>query len=1205
MNSFELLNTGNPTTLSRVIVDSGAGVSVCGESSFIKSLTRSNDDGITLVGPTGNAIKVTGKGLIQLRTSQGSIHLPVYLTPEIKGTLISVDALKEAGVEKVDLRKCILTGKKGHAIKFKFQNGLICLDQETLVRQRELIHLMNIHARMGHSHADAIRKTFSKGCVSEAPSLKDHDLSSCISCRIGKARRAAAKEGSRDKYKDEIPFTMVHSDIAGPINVPGLKEKYVLSFVDNTTGYKNVYFLSHKSDVNTKFKQYVSHVKRQYGYHVRILYTDNGREYFNQEMEGYCKSKGIVQRCTSPYTPQSNGVAERFNLTLMNDTRTILQESGLDDKFWILAARYSTFVRNVLYRDSLGDSPYRAVHGTTPQFKDMHSFGAPVVVTDLTPSSSKLSARGLEGYYLGPSNLTFGSMVYLPKERKFVDSRHVVFLNEAAQVPVKRDQDDDIEMTEAPRQPLEREYSEPEAMDTTPDYNMESLETYPEIQDSNADQNHELAGADKSQPSHLEGDDAHQSSTPENLYAEQRSGIPDDTLEESIQSQPDENQESGIADAIQDGDMPRESVEASNTAEISKDTTDRSDGDNSQNEGEQHQGPEEETLPTPSTPEEGIPDMDDQAEVLIPSNLRSTLVGAKNRVRMADSDEGIYQRTRKKKRINLVTIDPEDVESGDSSPLHPTPSTYQQALNSPDRSEWEQAIQTELAAHARLQTWSNKPIFKPTADILTKTIPTRWVLSRKGLQGETFKARLVARGDQQQSTTFTETYSPTLRLELLRMVMALAVAKGHHLAQVDVRTAYLNAQLDTEVFIWPPAGTQYANHSPPPVLPLNRALYGLRQAGRLWHQNLSSTLAKEGFKTSYCTPSIFLRGEVTIAAFVDDLVILSPSEHLLQRTIERIRKHFEIKVIGGSVERGDNGTILTKRELLGHEMKTITVNGKVTEITLTKSSYLQKIKKEYHLPGKSKLPIPAGFYLQGELKQLELTPKQLRRKIKSLQKMLGVALYITNTIRPDASYASQYWAKFAHYPHDEVIAGVSKLIDYLVATPEIGITFEKKERTPRLTIYTDSDYSSEPTTRKSQNGYLVMCGNAPISWKTKATQLVCQSSTEAEYQALALATNEGAWLKQAMRVLWQSDIPKPLYLSDNQSAIKLALNDEFRPRTKHLDVRAHVVRDRIKAGEAEIGFIKGEDQLADVLTKPVTRKVMETLRPRILDESRG
>lgn len=161
------------------------------------------------------------------------------------------------------------------------------------------------------------------------------------------------------------------------------------------------------------------------------------------------------------------------------------------------------------------------------------------------------------------------------------------------------------------------------------------------------------------------------------------------------------------------------------------------------------------------------------------------------------------------------------------------------------------------------KTWHPEPIYVDKNDpILKKTISTRWVFNIKG--DGSYKARLVARGDMQSDSTYNETYSPIMRAEIAWTILAQNASSKWYFKQFDFITAYPNSFLDTDIYIYPPQGyaknhKKYENKRV--VYKLNRGLYGLKQAGRLWHAEISKTLKSLGYEKNDIFPSTFVKKE--------------------------------------------------------------------------------------------------------------------------------------------------------------------------------------------------------------------------------------------------------------------------------------------------------------------------------------------------------
>ena len=164
-----------------------------------------------------------------------------------------------------------------------------------------------------------------------------------------------------------------------------------------------------------------------------------------------------------------------------------------------------------------------------------------------------------------------------------------------------------------------------------------------------------------------------------------------------------------------------------------------------------------------------------------------------------------------------------------------------------------------------------------------------------------------------------------------------------------------------------------------------------------------------------------------------------------------------------------------------------------------------------------------------------------------------------------------------------------RVMRYLAGTRHLGILFkvDRDQERPLLETYADADWAADPVSRFSTTGYIVYCNGTPISWHAGLQRIVAQSSTEAEYVALAEASNEVVYLRQLMSTLqMEQTVATPIY-EDNSSTIKLVENPVAHKRSKHFDVRHHVLRTRQEEGVIKVIKVSTDDNCADIFTKAV------------------
>ena len=155
----------------------------------------------------------------------------------------------------------------------------------------------------------------------------------CQGCILGKHIEHKYERVSHERT--HAPLELVHSDIAGPFpHMSMIQSKYVLTFIDDFSRHCWVFFLKYKSEVFDLFKGFKALVKKQYGWNLKLLISDNGGEYVKSEFIQYCEDEGIQMQHSIPYTPQHNGVVERKNWSLNEMVTCMMDSKNFPPKFW-------------------------------------------------------------------------------------------------------------------------------------------------------------------------------------------------------------------------------------------------------------------------------------------------------------------------------------------------------------------------------------------------------------------------------------------------------------------------------------------------------------------------------------------------------------------------------------------------------------------------------------------------------------------------------------------------------------------------------------------------------------------------------------------------------------------------------------------------------------------------------------------------------
>jgi Reverse transcriptase (RNA-dependent DNA polymerase) len=463
-----------------------------------------------------------------------------------------------------------------------------------------------------------------------------------------------------------------------------------------------------------------------------------------------------------------------------------------------------------------------------------------------------------------------------------------------------------------------------------------------------------------------------------------------------------------------------------------------------------------------------------------------------------------------------------------------------------------------------------------------KAIGSRWVFKvKRNADGsiERYKARLVAQGfAQRPGFDYTETFAPTPKWAALRAIFALAAIEDLELESVDISGAYLNGELDEEVYMKQPEG--FEEKGKDWYWRLLKSLYGLKQAGRQWHKKLNEVLEQVGFKRTVCEHSIwvFQRGEerVIIPVFIDDMTIAARSKEAIQQVKDDLRKHFKLRDLGPT------------SFLLGVEVKR---NRSTRTLTLSQRQYILDLLERFSLSDCNTVTTPLDPSIRLSSAHSPQTPEDIEamRSVPYLQ-AVGALMYLAVATRPDISYTVGVLARFSKNPGPLHWKAVKHLFRYLKGTLDYKLTYSRSTHPTELFVtYTDADHAGNPDNGRSTSGYIVKMGDGAISWSSRLQGIVALSTTEAEYVAATSAAQEILWLRNLFTELgYKFDSPSTLYI-DNQSALSVAKNPEHHGRMKHLDLRFYWLRDEVDKGVINVVHLPTDEMPADVLTKALGR----------------
>ena len=502
---------------------------------------------------------------------------------------------------------------------------------------------------------------------------------------------------------------------------------------------------------------------------------------------------------------------------------------------------------------------------------------------------------------------------------------------------------------------------------------------------------------------------------------------------------------------------------------------------------------------------------------------------------------------------------------------HQEPASYKQALRSPQAEQWKAAMETEYDALTSRKTWRLVP--RPAG---RKLVDSKWVFKlKRNPDGSIarYKARLVARGfTQEHGVDYQETFAPTVKVAAIRIILALAAHFDWDVEQMDVVTAFLEADIAEDIYMRQPEGyRQVDQHGEELVCKVLKSIYGLKQAPRNWNKTVSAWLVEYGFKQSTVDPCIYTfaaAGDLYILAlYVDDSIMAGPPGSFISDFKRAFGKRFNVQDLG------------PVSWLLGMTVERDRAAG---VLKVGQRQYILDMLERFNMSDCKPVSTPMTV---GALS--EATASEVLSPDVPYQSLIGSLLYASVSTRPDITMAVSHLSRYMARPSTVHWEQAKRVLRYLQGTLDWQLVYGAGESTATLTGYSDADFAGDADGRRSRTAFVFLLNGAAVSWKSQRQPTVALSTAEAEYMALTAATQEAVFLRQLLQEMGQPPASGTLIHEDNQSCIALCKNTMTTGRSKHIEVKMHFCREKQESGEIVVDYCPTEEMLADGLSKPL------------------
>ena len=504
--------------------------------------------------------------------------------------------------------------------------------------------------------------------------------------------------------------------------------------------------------------------------------------------------------------------------------------------------------------------------------------------------------------------------------------------------------------------------------------------------------------------------------------------------------------------------------------------------------------------------------------------------------------------------------------------LEGEPQTYKEAVNSMESLMWKEVIKSEIDSILHNHTWELVDLSSGC-----KPLSSKWIFKRKRkVDGsiDKYKARLVIKGYRQtEGLDYFDTYSHVTRINSIRMVLAIAALKDLEVHQMDVKTAFLNGDLNEEIYMEQPEGFS-APGQEMKVCRLVKSLYGLKQAPKQWHEKFDNVMLLHGFKINECDKCVYVKddehGYVIVCLYVDDMLIVGSDDKMITSTKNMLNSRFDMKdmgladvILGLKIKRTSDGLVLSQ----SHYVDTI----------------LGKFDKDNS--GIARTPVDVTLHFS---KNKEESVAQVE-----YSRVIGSLMYLMSCTRPDIAYAVNKLSRYTSNPGAMHWQEIMRVLKYLRFTRDYGLHYTRYPAV--LEGYSDANWISNDKDSKSHSGYVFTLGGAAVSWKSSKQTVIARSTMKSEFIALDKCGEEAEWLRHFLEDIprWPKSVPPICIHCDSQSTIGRAQNSMYNGKSRHIRRRHNTIKQQLSTGVISIDYVKSKDNIADPLTKGLNRELVE------------
>lgn len=1020
-------------------------------------------------------------------------------------------------------------------------------------KQREAA--MIAHVKLGHCGARRLVKTMQ---VAQMPRIfteqdAEHASSVCEACAAGRAKRVPHARRSFNRSK--VPGETWHYDTFGPSRERSLGgASYTGIFVDEFSLYAYPVFAAHKNELITKLIPLIKQL-RSLGIKITFICTDNAGEF--NALWDFCKEVGIIVRLTVPGESAQNGLAERMIGVLTELWRCLRAGSGAKIGFWAEGFLFAVYLHN--------NTAHLILNWSTPNkmlfdrqidlMNVVYPFGCSVWVK--ADGADKLGDRAVECCYLGVDHMNnrkgyrvwdlTARKVRICWNMKVIPSKMPWRVMKGGDVGDSAD-DDDADPFVLP-DPQGKADEVKQVLSSVPD-------SVP------------AAGSSVPTPAAIApASPAPMASAPVPVspaVVASHDHVPVPVV--SAPARPAVVAAPAQAPAI----LPAVRVGGSSQQQQLLLPPARS----------------VDSVEQPMPQHNDMPVVD--AEPLVQPSARD----AGPAIRADDVGGHALRRTRGAPPTRFGSTftyvsNPDSIAAPDLSKAvdEPLPASLSMALKGPNSLYWKHAYLKEMKSlrdYGVFEEVDSLPAGK-------NCLKGKLVLAmKKDDRGKIikFKIRFVACGyAQKQFSDYTLTKADVAETRSFRLVLCAGVCMGGKFFQGDVSSAFLQSELEEEIYMMAPA-----DYGRTRFVRLRRPLYGLKQSSRQWRSTFDTALRACDMTSCEREPGIYYfldKGRIArlLVVHVDDFFGWSVSDELSNSFLKKLSALHEI-------------TYTTQiNSFLGMDL-----SWQAGVVCLSQRTYISSFLKEfgYERINPKRLPAPKGLVVE-PLSEEEKAMSLNAKLVHEYASRVGTLSYLGTHTRYDVSFIVNTLARFMHTPVARVSALLPDVFAYIARTRNCGLRYGGAMKDGiKLVGYCDASFphSEEPYPQIGYLFYLIVGAiwNA-VSWCSRRLKHVCLSTEEAELAAASEAAREAIALKSVLTEakLLPADAVVCLYI-DNNAAVQAASNGGYFPKLKHVNIEHKFIMQACAEHSLRVEWVSGKENPADVLTKALSAAELDSVR---------